>query len=115
MKMQIRSFADVSIIDLDGRFDNSTASPVAAWLEDVTKAPPARVVVNMSQVHFVDSTGLAILVKAMRRCHRHAGQLHICCLQQQVYMIFELTRLDQALAIFADEQRAVEAFHDVNA
>jgi anti-sigma B factor antagonist len=113
MKMQTRYSGQVAILELAGRFDNNTAPPVATWLEEVAKVPPAHVVVNMAQVHFVDSTGLATLVKGMRRCHEHAGELHICCLQQQVYMIFEFTRLDQALPVFVNEEHAVKAFHYV--
>lgn len=110
--MQIKSYdaGPVTIVALSGRFDNHVAPSVAQSLEKATSATPAHVVVNLSDVHFVDSTALATLVQGLKRCRQKDGDLFLCGLQQPVYMIFELTRLDKAFAIFADENHAIRAF-----
>ena len=86
-------------------------SPVskAEWLEKITIGSPAHVVVNMAEVNFVDSTGLATLVQGLNRARKRNGELFLCGLQKQVYMIFELTRLDKAFHIFVDEDHALQA------
>ena len=110
--MELRSHlaGSINILELSGRFDNYTAPAVVEWLEKATGTIPAQVVINLTHVNFIDSTALATLVQGMRRCEERQGKLHLCCLQQQVYMIFELTRLNKAFPIFASESQAVEAF-----
>jgi anti-sigma B factor antagonist len=110
--MQLRSHlaGSINILELSGRFDNYTAPAVVEWLEKVAGTTPAQAVVNLTNVNFIDSTALATLVQGMRRCQERHGNLHLCGLQQQVYMIFELTRLNKAFPIFASESQAIEAF-----
>lgn len=110
MEIKTRSANDITILELAGRFDNYSTPPVAERLEIIAKQPPARVIVNLSGVTFVDSTGLATLVQGMKRCRQQQGDLFLCGLQRSVFMIFELTRLDKAFHIFVDEEHALQAF-----
>ena len=110
--MYMKSYAmdNIKILKLDGRFDNYTSSSIQSWLEEETNNKNPQIVVNLGGVEFVDSTALAILVQGMKRCRQHGGDVRLCQLQQQVRMIFELTRLDNAFEIFATEEEAVQAF-----
>ena len=65
---------------------------------------------NLTSTTFVDSTALATLVQALKRCQQVQGNLYLCGMRRPVYMIFELTRLDKAFTIFADEEHAITAF-----
>jgi anti-sigma B factor antagonist len=110
MELKSRSEGQVRILELSGRFDSYTAPQVRQWLEEAADREPAQLVLNLSGVHFVDSTALATLVQGMKRCRQLNGDLRLCCLQQPVRMIFELTRLDKAFEIFALEEGAVQTF-----
>ena len=110
MEMKTRAAGNVNILELAGRFDTNTVPPVAAWLDQVTSTPNAQVLVNLSNTTFVDSTAIAILVQALKRCQQVQGDLALCSLRRPVYMIFELTRLDKAFNIFVDEDHAIQAF-----
>lgn len=110
--METRVTGEISILAPEGRLDTHTIGPVASWLEKMLANPPARIVVNMERVTFVDSTALATFVQALKRCRQGAGTLHICGLRHSVFMIFELTRLDKAFDIFVDETHAVQAFEN---
>lgn len=101
---------DVKIIRLSGRFDNYIVPLVNEWLSKNISEETHQIIVNLSKVHFIDSTALATLVQAMNLCHKYQGDLHLCSLQPQVLMIFELTRLDKAFNIFIDEDHASSAF-----
>lgn len=109
MELNIRNEGIITIGALSGRFDASEASQVSTWLDSVSGQSPARVIINMSGVTFLDSTALSTLVKGMKRCRQQNGDLLICCLQQQVKVIFELTRLDKAFNIHPDEASAIRA------
>jgi anti-sigma B factor antagonist len=110
MEMKTRLTEDVNVVELAGRFDTNTVPPVAAWLDQVTSTPGARVLVNLASTTFVDSTALATLVQALKRCQQVQGDLYLCGMRRPVYMIFELTRLDKAFNIFVDEEHALKAF-----
>jgi anti-sigma B factor antagonist len=108
----------IDILTLEGRFDAHTVPAASKWLEEVTAKLPPQIVVNMEDVNFVDSAGLATLVKGMKRSRELDGNLVIFGLQQPVKIIFELTRLDKAIDIFDNEDDAVasfsQAYVDVN-
>ncbi len=110
MDMKTRVAGEVQVVDLTGRFDTNTVPPLAAWLEQVTSVPGAHVLVNLANATFVDSTALATLVQALKRCQQVKGELFLCSMRRPVYMIFELTRLDKAFNIFVDEEHAMQAF-----
>ena len=110
MEMKTRVLGDINVIDLAGRFDTNTVPPVAAWLDQITSTPGVRILVNLTSTTFVDSTALATLVQALKRCQQVQGNLYLCGMRRPVYMIFELTRLDKAFTIFTDEEHAITAF-----
>jgi anti-sigma B factor antagonist len=110
MEYKTRSRSNVQVMELMGRFDTYTAAPIREWLEEATANGQARIVVNLGNVNFLDSTGLATLVQGMKRCRQTEGDLRLCNLQQPVRLIFELTRLDKAFEIYPGEEEAVQAF-----
>ena len=70
------------------------------------------VLIDLKDVNFIDSSGLGALVSAMQAVKQANGQLFICSVSDQVKMLFELTKMNRVLKIFAtrdDFQREVLA------
>lgn len=110
MDLKSRSLDNVAILELSGRFDAYEAPAVRDWLKKVEGAASTNVVVNLAGVNFIDSTGMSTLIQGMKHCREQGGNLHLCGLQKPVRIIFELTRLDKAFQLFADEEEASRAF-----
>ena len=110
MKIVIRQIENVTVIELDGRFDAHEVPEVRKQLENARSSGTGRVVVKLSGVNFIDSSGLASLVQGMKHCREAGGDLYLSDLRQPVRIIFELTRLDRAFAIYATEEEAVHSF-----
>jgi len=110
MQITERQINDIQILELAGRFDTATANSVLQHIDSATAQPPAKVVVNLEKVSFVDSTGLSTLVQGTKQSRMQNGDLYICGLQQPVRIIFELTRLDKFFEIFPAEEDAITAF-----
>jgi anti-sigma B factor antagonist len=108
MDIQHRTHQGADILELSGRFDAYEVPGIVKWFD----AHPAskHVIINLSGVGFIDSSGLSTLVKGLKRCRQNGGDLYLSNLQQAVLIIFELTRLDKAFTIYADEQAALGAF-----
>ncbi len=107
MQQVSRTAQGVAVLELSGRFDSHATPAVAAWLAGIAERQPTQAVVNLSGVNFIDSAALSALVSGMKRCRMGKGELYLCCLQQPVRIIFELTRLNRAFTIFDDEATAV--------
>jgi len=68
------------------------------------------VIVDLSDVRFVDSSGLGALVSGFKNASSRNGSLKLSGLQMQVKSMFELTRLHRVFEIFADPQEALASF-----
>ncbi len=102
-----RSVSDIVVIELSGRFDAYEVPKLIEWFDG--KPDAKNVVVNLAGVTFIDSSGLAALVKILKRCRQNSGELGLSNLQQAVLIIMELTRLDKAFDIYDTEAEAIQA------
>lgn len=102
--------SNVQVVALQGRLDAHQGKQVDALLTASTQSG-GHMVVNLGKVHFIDSTGLSVLVKGMKHQREQQGDLVLCELQQPVRIIFELTRLDRMFTIYPTESDALQAFH----
>ncbi len=59
------------------------------------------VVVDLSEVAFLDSTGLGVLVGGLKRVKPHDGQLGIICRQEKILRIFRITGMDKIFPIYS--------------
>src|SRR5262245_663242 len=107
MSFTTHTHDDVAVIEISGRFDAQAAPSVAEWLETTAATTPGQVVVNLADASFLDSSALAVLVRAVKRCRMRGGDVRLCGVQPSVRLIFELTRLNQAFDMFASETEAV--------
>lgn len=108
MKLTHRSEGRTDIVSLEGRFDAYEVPILNQWFDDHPQSK--QVILNLEGVGFVDSSGLASLIRGMKRCRSNAGDMYLSNMQQAVRIIFELARLDSAFRIFADDTAALQAF-----
>ncbi|HYE03773.1 MAG TPA: STAS domain-containing protein [Phycisphaerales bacterium] len=86
-----------------------TASPVLRQaLRQVQAGKPARMVVDLAQVPYMDSSGVATLVEAMQIARKNSTRMALCGLTDRVRSIFEIARLDTVFTIKPDAQAALE-------
>jgi anti-sigma B factor antagonist len=101
---------DIEIIELAGRFDAYETEAVKIWFDRVTKGSSPQLIVNLKGVNFVDSAALATLVQGLKHSRQLQGDVYLCCFQDPVKVIFELSRLDRAFKFFETEAAAIEAY-----
>jgi anti-sigma B factor antagonist len=101
-----------SVVSVEGELDLATAPRLKWVLIDVLEAGCVRLVVDLSRVHFLDSTALGVLVGVKRRLDPDA-RLAIVCAQPAVLKIFEFSGMDGAFEVFptADEALAYTRGH----
>jgi anti-sigma B factor antagonist len=110
MLINNHSIEDVTVVAPEGRCDRRTAPALAEGLEAAARSGADRIIVDMGGVTFMDSTGLATLIRFMKQSRAAGGDLYLANLQQPVRIIFELTRLDSAFTICPTVDAAVDTF-----
>ena len=99
---QTRPLDDGYYIALEGEVDLSRSPALRNELMQVTSNQPKQLVVDLAEVTYMDSSGVATLVEALQKMRQHGGEMRLCRLQPRVRSIFEIARLDTVFTI-ADE------------
>ena len=94
--------ASQNVIPLEGEIDLHVSPQIAATLNAALKEQPRNLVVDLSKVSYIDSSGLAVLIEAMQNVEKYGGKFALSGLQDAVKPIFEIARLDQVFRIFPD-------------
>ena len=98
-----------SILPLEGEIDLHVAPQIKASLAAAIASKPSPMVVDLSRVSYIDSSGLAALIEAMQNVGQYGGKFALSGLQENVRPIFEISRLDQVFRIFPDTASALAA------
>jgi anti-sigma B factor antagonist len=99
----------VNVLPLKGEIDLHVSPSVTASLNAMINKKPKRLVVDLSQVTYIDSAGLAALIEAMQTVEGYGGRFLLAGLQETVRSIFEISRLDQVFQIFPDADAALNS------
>jgi anti-sigma B factor antagonist len=104
---RIRWSDRTAIVDVAGEIDLNTSNAFQQELLGVLDKSPTRIVVNLSGVSYMDSSGVASLVKLLSRVRRSSVALRLYGLTDRVRGVFEITRLDSVFDIFGTEEEAL--------
>lgn len=104
----------VHLVEIHGELDLSTATQLEGPLEDATQAEDAAVLIDLADCDFIDSTGIALIVRAWQRIDATAGNdgkggLVLCCQNEQVRRVLEVTGLERSLRVFPTRDEAIAA------
>jgi anti-sigma B factor antagonist len=103
----VRRQGQVVILDLAGEIDMKCVVDLRGEIMSILQEASQVLVVNMAQVTFMDSSGVATLVEALQWCRRHKQKLKLVSLQQRVRSIFEISRLESIFDIYDSEEKAL--------
>jgi anti-sigma B factor antagonist len=98
-----------TVMSLTGDVDLATAPGLRQRLAEMTGPGPSFVVIDMSDLTFIDSTGLGVLVGALRRMRSHDGDLRIAAARSGIARVFGITGLDRVFELFPTVHEAVAA------
>jgi len=108
MKLDVNHQNGVTVIKPQlKRIDASVATEFKSKLLDLVDRGNEKIVINLSEVDFIDSSGLGVLVLVLRKLGPD-GKIRLCKVNDSVRSIFELTRLNEVFNIHKTVEGAVE-------
>ena len=97
------------VIAVRGEIHVTTAPEFSRRLNEAIARGKTSVVLDLSQVEFIDSTGLSVLLNGLRRVTRAQGRLALVCANPTVLRLFEITKLDTTFDIRTSRDEAIAA------
>ena len=98
-----------NVLPLEGEIDLHVSPRVSAALGAMIEQKPPRLVVDLANVTYIDSSGLAVLIEGMQNVEAYGGKFILAGIQENVKPIFEIARLDQVFIIFPHVDAALAA------
>jgi len=93
---------------LERRIDASTAADFKTKLIQWISNGHTRIVLDLSQVHFIDSSGLSAILSALKTIGNQ-GDLVICSVQESLMNLFNLTRMNRIFRFFSSRDESIQA------
>jgi len=108
MNASTREQRGITIVDVSGDIDMGTSPALRTTLLEALKKT-ARLVVNLREVRYVDSSGIASLVEVLKEAHNKQKRLILFGLNKAVHEVLQLTRLSKIFEIRETEEEALQA------
>ena len=98
-----------TIVAVGGEIDVYTAPRLRDKITELVAEGAYQLVVDMQAVEFLDSTGLGVLVGALKKVRQHEGSLELVCTQERLLKNFRITGLAKVLVIHESPVEALTA------
>jgi len=106
IETKVRMEYGMAIIDLDGDINAFAESALVAAYLEASETQPSTVALNFSQVDYINSTGIALIVSLLARARKEKRAVIAFGLSDHFAEIFEITRLSDFMRIVPDEAAA---------
>ena len=113
MEFSSQQFADVTLIQVEGRIDHKTAkdfeNALKPYLDACIAGEYQKILIDLGGVDFMTSAGLRVLMIVAKTCGEQKGEIVVASLQPIIEEIFKITRFDLVLKIFPTVKSALDS------
>ncbi len=110
MKIERGDVQGVPVLRLSGELDLSSVPEVRRAIRAYIDENRVNLIINLTDLEFIDSSGLGVLVGGLARVREKQGEIKLVCANRRILRVFEMTRLTQLFEIYQDEAAAVADF-----
>lgn len=100
----LRNVEGTPVLDLNGEVDSYNSPKLRERMVNLIDEGQSKLVINLSGVDYIDSTGLGTLVGGLKRASEKGGAIKLICPNEQIYKVFSITGLVKVFQIFENEQ-----------
>ena len=111
MKASNRQVDGVAVVDMSGRITLGEGSVVLRdTIRDLVGKGQKKILLNLGDVTYIDSSGIGELVSAFTAVRREGGELKLLNLTKKVHDLLQITKLYTVFDVFEDEAAAVRSY-----
>ncbi|HVX65902.1 MAG TPA: STAS domain-containing protein [Bryobacteraceae bacterium] len=111
LKLSIRHVENVAVVDLAGRVTlGEAAGTLRDTIKDLVNKDSRNILLNLSGVGYIDSSGLGEIVGAFATVSNRGGRLKLMGLQPRVHDLMQITKLYSVFEVFTDEAAAIRSY-----
>jgi anti-sigma B factor antagonist len=111
VKLTSRQVGDVTVIDAAGRITlGEGASAFRDMIRDLSAKGNKKLLLNLSEVSYIDSSGIGELVSGFTTVTNHGGVLKLVGLNKRVKDLLQITKLYTVFEAYDDEAEAIRSF-----
>jgi anti-sigma B factor antagonist len=111
VKISNRQVGDVTVVDATGRITlGEGASVFRDMIRDLATKGNKKILINLSDVSYIDSSGIGEMVSSFTTVTNHGGQLKLLGLTKRVKDLLQITKLYTVFEVFEDESSAIRSF-----
>ena len=107
MTVQVDDLRGWAVARVAGDLDVATAPRLREQLVRLITDGRVRVVLDLDDVDFLDSTGLGVIVGVLKRARTHGGDLRLVCTKPAIRKVFEITALDRTMPLAESAEAAL--------
>lgn len=108
MDVSRETLKDITICKIAGDININNAAQLRKLFEEIYKEGARKVVIDLSSLNYVDSSGLASFIEFLQRLTQAKGILRLSGLSDKIANIFEVTKLNTIFQVFENVERAKE-------
>jgi len=108
--INIREFRRVALVAVEGRIDSASAVEFEASIENVFKNVGKNIILDLSNVDFLSSSGLRVLVTARKSAEARGGELSLCNPSKHSADSLKISGLDILFKVYPDRELAIGSY-----
>lgn len=109
MSVSREQVGDVVVLNVVGEVDIHTVPGLAAGVAEILQESTGSVVIDLTDVSFIDSSGLGELVRAHRELADRGRQMRLACSRPTLLRLFDITGVDELFTVLPTREAAVAA------
>ena len=110
MEISITESGDVRILAFQGNLDTNTSPDAENEINGLIEAGAQKLLVNFENLDYISSAGLRILLATAKKLKASQGDLKICCLNDTVQEVFDISGFATILSVSKTEEEALGAY-----
>ena len=111
MKIEIRTINDIKILDCSGKITLGEGTmSVRNTVRDIVQGGTKKIVLNLADVNYIDSSGVGELVSTFTTVVNHGGKLKLLGLTKKIRELLAITKLLTVFDVFDDEKAVLASF-----
>jgi len=111
MKIETRTVGDVHILDCSGKITLGEGTmAVRNTVRDVMKNGGKKIILNLADVNYIDSSGIGELVSSYTTVTNQGGKLKLLSLTKKIQELLAITKLLTVFSVYDNEQQAIASF-----